>query len=119
MLENWKHWIKQAADAIEDWFEQEERSFADIAHFIRCHPDTSVTEQTWLGLTYRFYSLHLKHVSFSMEARKKGTNEEHILFLSVCRPLKAPIVYRSYDEQGDLYRVIHVPPLTQQAASRP
>jgi hypothetical protein len=118
MLENWRHWIKQTVDAIEDWFEQEERSFADLAHFIRCHPDTSVAEQTWLGLTYRFYSLHFKHLSFSMEARKTGANEERILFLSVFRPSKAPIVYRSYDDKSDLHRVIHLPPLALQAASR-
>ncbi|WP_027409676.1 hypothetical protein [Anoxybacteroides tepidamans] len=116
MLESWKELIKQAAHAFTDWLEQENRSFYDIASFIRSHPDTTIKKQTWLGLTYRFYSLRLNHVTLSMET-KKTAREEHILFISVIPSHAEPIVYRSYDEQSDLNTIVKVPPLTENAAS--
>lgn len=114
MLETWKKWVKHTSDAVMHWLQQEKRSFSDIAQFIRQHPNTSVTERTWLGLTYRFYSLHLDDVSLAMETRKIKENEEHILFMTISRPDSSPIVYRSYDEKSDLNNMVALPPLTKE-----
>jgi hypothetical protein len=116
MLETWKKWVKHTSDAVMHWLQQEKRSFSDIAQFIRQHPNTSVTERTWLGLTYRFYSLHLDDVSLAMETRKIKENEEHILFMTISRPDSSPIVYRSYDEKSDLNNMVALPPLTKETA---
>jgi hypothetical protein len=116
MLETWKKWIKQTTNTVMHWLQQEKRSFADIAQFIRQHPDTSVTERTWLGLTYRFYSLYLDDVVLAMETRKIKENEEHILFMTLSRPDSSPIVYRSYDEKSDLNNMVSIPPLTKETA---
>jgi hypothetical protein len=116
MLETWKKWIKQTTNTVKYWLQQEKRSFSDIAQFIRHHPNTSVTERTWLGLTYRFYSLHLDDVTLIMETRKTKEHGEHILFMRISHPDSSPIVYRSYDEKSDLNNMVAIPPLTEKTA---
>jgi hypothetical protein len=116
MFESWKNWMKQTANALIDRLQREKHSFSDIAELIREHPDTLVSEKTWLGLTYRFYSLYLDNAVLTMETKKTKENDEHILFISVSSSNSAPIVYRSYDEKSDLHETIATPPLTKKTA---
>lgn len=116
MFKVWKNWMKQTTNALIERLQREKHSFADIAQLIREHPDTSVSEKTWLGLTYRFYSLHLDNAAFTMETKKTKGNDEHILVVSVSFPNSAPIVYRSYDEKSDLHKIVATPPLAKKTA---
>ncbi|MED4903370.1 hypothetical protein [Parageobacillus thermoglucosidasius] len=116
MFKSWKKWMKQTANTLIDRLLREKHSFSDIARLIREHPDTSVSEKTWLGLTYRFYSLHLDKVALTMETKKTKGNDEHILFIAVSSSNSAPIVYRSYDENSDLHKLVTTPPLTKETA---
>ncbi|EZP76937.1 hypothetical protein H839_10083 [Parageobacillus genomosp. 1] len=116
MFESWKKWMKQTTNALIDRLQWEKHSFSDIAELIRKHPDTSISEKTWLGLTYRFYSLHLDNAVLTMETKKPKENDEHILFISISSPNTAPIVYRSYDEKSNLHETIATPPLTKKTA---
>jgi hypothetical protein len=122
LLEKWKGWLKQAAHIITDLIEKEEISFSEIVQMIQQHPDTSVMEQTWLGLTYRFYSLRLDNALLYMETRfinkgkTNGMNEERILFIRVHPSDDSPIVYRSYDEKSKLDESVKVPSFIKKAA---
>lgn len=115
MFESWKNWMKQTTNTLIERLQREKHSFFDIAQLIREHPDTSVSEKTWLGLTYRFYSLHLDNAVLAMETKKTKGNDEHILFISVSSN-SAPIVYRSYDEKSDLHKIVATPPLMKKTA---
>ncbi|KAF0994922.1 hypothetical protein [Geobacillus sp. TFV-3] len=116
MKTSWKSWLEQAANAIREWLEWEMHSFAELAAFIRHHPDTVRSERTWLGLTYRFYSLTINKVSLKMETKVAREGKERILFLSVHAPHTKAAVYRTYDEDGDLADIIATPPLSQKTA---
>ncbi len=122
LLEKWKGWLKRAAHIVTDLIQKEETSFSEIVQMIQQHPDTSVMEQTWLGLTYRFYSLRLGNASLYMETRlmnkgnTNGINEERILFIRVHPSDASSIVYRSYDEKSELNESIKVPSFIKRAA---
>ncbi|TRY43597.1 hypothetical protein FOI67_07495 [Geobacillus sp. LEMMJ02] len=116
MKTSWKGWLEQAASAIREWLEREMHSFAELAAFIRHHPDTVRSERTWLGLTYRFYSLTINGVSLKMETKVTREDKERILFLSVHAPRTKAAVYRAYDEDSDLADIIATPPLSQKTA---
>ncbi|KYD16791.1 hypothetical protein B4168_4068 [Anoxybacillus flavithermus] len=51
-----------------------------------------------------------------METKKTKGNDEHILFIAVSSSNSAPIVYRSYDENSDLHKLVTTPPLTKETA---
>lgn len=83
MKSQWKRWLEQAAGAVREWVGQETHSFAELAELIRHHPDTVQSERTWLGLTYRFYSLALDGAALKMETKVAPAGRERILQLSL------------------------------------
>ncbi|OKO92371.1 hypothetical protein RA955_10465 [Geobacillus proteiniphilus] len=116
MKPSWKSWFEQAATAIHEWLQQETHSFAELAELIRRHPDTVRSERTWLGLTYRFYSLVMNEATLKMETKVTREGKERILFLSFHAPRTKAAVYRAYDEDGDLADIVATPPLSEKTA---
>ncbi|MFC0296669.1 hypothetical protein [Geobacillus jurassicus] len=116
MKPSWKNWLEQAAGAIREWLERESHSFAELAELIRHHPDTVRSERTWLGLTYRFYSLAVNGATLKMETKVTREGKERILFLSLHAPRTKAAVYRAYDEDGDLTDIVATPPLAEKTA---
>ncbi|MED3717807.1 hypothetical protein AB4J90_08385 [Geobacillus thermodenitrificans] len=113
---SWKNWIKQTTSALHEWMQRESHSFAELAELIRHHPDTVQSERTWLGLTYRFYSLTLNDMALKMETKVTRTGSEHILLLSLHTPRGKGAVYRCYDETCNLDDTIVTPPLSEKTA---
>ncbi|WP_184321266.1 hypothetical protein [Geobacillus subterraneus] len=116
MKPSWKNWLKQTTAAIREWMQRETHSFAELAELIRHHPDTVRSERTWLGLTYRFYSLALDGAALKMETKVAPTGSERILRLSLHIPRAKAAVYRCYDETCGLDDTVATPPLTQKTA---
>lgn len=116
MKSQWKRWLEQAAGAVREWVGQETHSFAELAELIRHHPDTVQSERTWLGLTYRFYSLALDGAALKMETKVAPAGRERILQLSLHPPRAKAAVYRCYDETGSLDDIVATPPLAQKTA---
>ncbi|AGT31856.1 hypothetical protein M493_07870 [Geobacillus genomosp. 3] len=116
MKPSWKNWLKQTTTAIREWMQREKHSFAELSEFIRHHPDTVRSERTWLGLTYRFYSLTLDDVALKMETKVSRTGSEHILLLSLHTPRSEAAIYRSYDETCSLEDTVVTPSLSEKTA---
>ncbi|AKU27934.1 hypothetical protein AVP43_03047 [Geobacillus stearothermophilus] len=116
MTPSWKHLPEQTAAVIREWLQRENHSFAELAELIRHHPDTVRSERTWLGLTYRFYSLTLADAALRMETKVAHNGNERILSLSLHASRTKAAVYRSYDEESDLSDVVTTPPLAEKTA---
>jgi len=96
--------------------QRETHSFAELAELIRHHPDTVRSERTWLGLTYRFYSLTFDDTALKMETKVSRAGDEHILLLSLHTPQAKAAVYRCYDETYSLDDTVTTPPFSKKTA---
>jgi hypothetical protein len=107
MLKNATHTIK---DAMADLMEQEQVTVEEIAEMIKQHPDTLITEQTLLGITYRFYRLTIENTAFYMETRviNNEKKRERVLFVTFGTTEHSLLTYRSYDDQIELNKPIKV-----------
>jgi hypothetical protein len=107
MLKNAAHTIQ---DAMADLMEQEQVTVEEIAEMIRQHPDTLITEQTLLGITYRFYRLAVENITFYMETRVINNQKklERVLFATFGTTEHSLLTYRSYDDQMELNKPIKV-----------
>jgi hypothetical protein len=90
--------------------EQEQVTVEEIAEMIKQHPDTLMTEQTLLGITYRFYRLTIENTAFYMETRviNNEKKQERVLFVTFGTTEHSLLTYRSYDDQTELNKPIKV-----------
>jgi hypothetical protein len=106
-LKNAAHTIK---DALAELMEQEHVTVEDIAEIIKQHPDTSIIEQTLLGITYRFYHLTVENTAFYMETRviNSELNTERILFINLSTTEKPLFTYRSFEGKPESHKQVKV-----------
>lgn len=87
---------------------------ADMVEMIQTHPDSAISEQTLLHITYRTYRLKAENMSFYMETRvvsgqeKTAINGERILVLEIRSLGQSLFSYRSYENKVGLQEPVKV-----------
>lgn len=87
---------------------------ADMAEMIQTHPDSAISEQTLLHITYRTYRLNAENMSFYMETRvvsgqeEKAVNGERILVIEIRSLSQSLFSYRSYENKVNLQEPVKV-----------
>lgn len=87
---------------------------SDMAEMIQTHPDSSISEQTLLHITYRTYRLNAENISFYMETKvvsgpeEKAVNGERILAIEIRSLGQSLFSYRSYENKVSLQEPVKV-----------
>ena len=87
---------------------------ADMAEMIQTHPNSIMSEQTLLYITYRTYHLNADNMSLYMETKvvsgpeEKAVNGERILVIEIRSIGKSLFSYRSYENKVALQESVKV-----------
>ncbi|MGC8229464.1 hypothetical protein ACP2W0_10705 [Pseudobacillus badius] len=103
IIQKAKKTVSHAADYVKEKAKElanpPSTSVPKLERYIESHPETNVTEQTWLGIKFRFYYLEEGEVSYYME--RKGP---YLLQLDAYdNEGKELIAYRSYKDRRKLH----------------
>ena len=85
-----------------------------VAEMIQTHPNSVMSEQTLLYITYRTYRLNVENMGLYMEtkvtsqAEKKAVNGERILAIEIRSLSQSLFSYRSYENKVDLQKPVKV-----------
>jgi hypothetical protein len=95
-------------EKLEDILKMHTVKVADMAEMIQTHPNSVMSEQTLLYITYRTYRLNVENMGLYMEtkvtsqAEKKAVNGERILAIEIRSLSQSLFSYRSYENKVDL-----------------
>ncbi|WP_129726102.1 hypothetical protein [Ectobacillus funiculus] len=102
-------------EKLEDILKMHTVKVADMAEMIQTHPNSVMSEQTLLYITYRTYRLNVeKNMVLYMEtkvtsqAEKKAVNGERILAIEIRSLSQSLFSYRSYENKVDLQEPVKV-----------